>query len=85
MSGTSAGSRPVDLRTVLRAAFAQEVAERLPRLVENTDTDLVRRDAHTLVSSATVIDEPEIAQAARDVERGASPETLVALLQAWAP
>ena len=82
MSGASASA---DLRTVLRGAFAQEVAERLPRLAAGTDLDAVRRDAHTLVSSASVIEEPEIAQAAREVELGGPTAPLVALLQGWAP
>ena len=82
MSGASASA---DLQSVLRGAFAQEVAERLPRLVDGSDLDAVRRDAHTLVSSAAVIGEPDIAQAAREVELGGPTDALVALLQGWTP
>lgn len=81
------------VRELLRAAFAQELGERLPRLAAlaaggPVDPDEVRRDAHTLASSAWVVDEPEIGRLARAVEEdltgGPLPE-LVAALRAWAP
>lgn len=58
----------------IRAAFADEVRERLPRLraaVGSADDELLRaalRDVHTLGSSAYVVGEPEAALAARAAE-----------------
>jgi HPt (histidine-containing phosphotransfer) domain-containing protein len=60
-----------DAHASLCVTFAREVAERLPRLEAGpdiADLDAVRRDAHTLASSAWVVDEPEIARLARAVE-----------------
>ncbi|MGZ6791460.1 MAG: Hpt domain-containing protein [Mycobacteriales bacterium] len=75
-------------RLLLRQAFAGELAERLPRIEALTDRPAVRRDAHTLASSASVVGEPEIARLARAVEvdvDGGPRAELVALLRAWAP
>lgn len=71
----------------LRAAFADELRARLPRLEARTDLEAVRRDVHTLGSSAWVVGEPEIATAARAAEEDLTDthlETLVTLLRAWA-
>ncbi|MCU1692689.1 MAG: hypothetical protein JWM64_1780 [Frankiales bacterium] len=56
----------------LREAYAEEVGERLPRLLAaaasgSTGPDVVR-DAHSLGSSSFVVDEPEAGLLARDVE-----------------
>ncbi|MCW2608019.1 MAG: hypothetical protein JWO60_2712 [Frankiales bacterium] len=56
----------------LRAAYAEELADRLPRLVRAaeagaTGPDVVR-DAHSLGSSSFVVDEPEAGRLAREVE-----------------
>lgn len=82
---------PDGLRELLRASFAAEIAERLPHLESDprvVDPELVRRDAHTLASSAVVVGEPAISELARavelDVEGGPRAE-LVTLLRAWAP
>lgn len=79
---------PPGTSDLLRASFASEVAERLPRLVAREDAEVVRRDAHTLASSAWVVGEPEISRVARAVEEdvvdGPLAE-LVALLAAWTP
>ena len=82
MSGAAVSA---DVRALLRAAFANELEERLPRLTAGTDPEVVRRDAHTLASSAAVVGEPEIARAARAVELGAPTSELVLLLQQWVP
>lgn len=64
-------SLPAGLAESLRAAFAHEVAERLPRLLAagSTPGPDALRDAHTLASSAAVVGEPEAALAARAAER----------------
>lgn len=60
----------------LRSAFADEVAERLPRLrdaVASGDPhglDVAVRDAHTLGSGAAVVGEAGAARAARAAEAG---------------
>ncbi|MEO6205244.1 MAG: Hpt domain-containing protein [Mycobacteriales bacterium] len=72
---------PADVVASLRAAFAEELVERLPRLRraaceakepnERRDPDLrtlAVRDAHTLGSSAYVVGEPEAAHLARRAE-----------------
>ncbi len=66
------------LKESLRQAFATEIAERLPRIealadtaadtAAYTDLEAVRRDVHTLASSACVVEELEIARLARAVE-----------------
>ena len=79
---------PPGTSELLRASFASEVAERLPRLVARQDDEVVRRDAHTLASSAWVVGEPEISRVARAVEEdldGGPLAELVALLTAWTP
>lgn len=79
---------PEGLRDVLRASFATEVADRLPRILAFADLDAVRRDVHTLASSAVVVGEPEIAVAARAAEQDLSPASVAALvdaLRAWIP
>ena len=58
----------------LQAAFRGEVAQRLPRLRalladEPVELEQVRRDAHTLASSAVVVGLPAVAVVAREVER----------------
>jgi HPt (histidine-containing phosphotransfer) domain-containing protein len=77
---------PPSVLAGLRQAFADEVAERLPRLVALDDLEQARRDAHTLASGAWVVGEPEIARVARAVEAqlpGGPVGELVALLEAW--
>ncbi len=71
---------PPDVVASLREAFAEELAERLPRLrqmareaSESSERDpelrtLAIRDAHTLGSSAYVVGEPEAAGLARRTE-----------------
>lgn len=73
-------------RALLRASFAQELSVRLPRLERRTDLQDVRRDVHTLASSAWVVGEPEISQLARQAEHDLTDENLDALvtvLRAW--
>ena len=89
------GARPLPpgVREALRTSFAQELGERLPRLEALSagnapDADEVRRDAHTIASSAWVVDEPEISELARAVEddlAGGPLAELVSRLRAWAP
>jgi HPt (histidine-containing phosphotransfer) domain-containing protein len=69
------GSRlPESALAGLRAAFAEEVAERLPRLraaAAGPDAELLRaalRDVHTLGSSAYVVGADEAARTARAAE-----------------
>jgi HPt (histidine-containing phosphotransfer) domain-containing protein len=72
----------------LRLAFAEEVAERLPRLAARADLEEARRDAHTLASGAWIVGEPEIARLARAVESqlpDGPVEQLLALLRVWTP
>lgn len=87
---------PDGLLDSLREAFAGEVADRLPRLLAAVDDpraepDVVRRDVHTLASSAWVVGDEELSRAARVVEQqledGEAPafEALVMALQRWAP
>jgi HPt (histidine-containing phosphotransfer) domain-containing protein len=57
----------------LRQAFARELEERLPVLEDalaapKADLAAARRAAHALGSSAYVVDEPDLAVLARDVE-----------------
>ena len=73
--GERARSRlPAAALASLREAFADEVRERLPRLREAARTrdpellEAARRDAHTLGSSAYVVDEPAAATLARAAE-----------------
>ena len=71
---------------LLRASFAQELSTRLPRIVLREDLEAVRRDVHTLASSAWVVGEPEISQLARQAEDDLTDEhldALVTVLQAW--
>ena len=57
------------MASVLRKAFAGEVAARLPHLrVPVEDLALARLDAHTLASSAVVVGEPALGALARQVE-----------------
>lgn len=90
------GARPAlpeDMRQTLRAAFATEVAARLPELrLPVADSALAMHHAHTLASSAWVVGEQRISTLARAVEeqleegRPASDlEELVAALEAYAP
>lgn len=65
---TVAGAVPPAVLAELRVAFDGEVRRRLPCLIERTDLEAARRDAHTLASSAWIVGEPEIARLAREVE-----------------
>ena len=79
-------ARTESTRALLRAAFADELRVRIPRIQARADLEQVRRDAHTLASSAWVVDEPEIARAARTAEDDLTDEhldALVTLLRAW--
>jgi HPt (histidine-containing phosphotransfer) domain-containing protein len=84
---------PDDVRQSLRAAFASEVAARLPELREPLDDrDAALRHAHTLASSAWVVGEHRISTLARSVEEqledGEPAVTLVdlvAALEAFTP
>lgn len=72
----------------LRSTFADEVASRLGSLDGGDDLEQVRRDAHTLASSAWVVGEQQIGELARAVELDvlAGPRTeLVTALRAYAP
>lgn len=81
------------LQPGLRHAFAGEVIARLPRLLALSagpvaDLETVRRDAHTLGSSACLIGEPDLARLAREVEEHLSEgpvAELVTALRAWTP
>ena len=63
---------PASVLAALADSFAAEVRERLPRLealaAGTGAVELARRDAHTLASSACVVDRPDIAVLARAVE-----------------
>jgi len=65
---------PPEALAGLRAAFAAELAERLPRLLSispGSDTGLLqqaRRDAHNLASSAVVVGQKDAARVARQIE-----------------
>jgi len=83
---------PADLRQLLRESFAEEIAERLPRLeafaAGTGDAQVARRDAHTIGSSAWVVEEPELARLARAVEQdlvGGPLHELVSQLRTWSP
>ncbi len=79
-------ARAESTRDLLRAAFAEEVRTRLPRIEARVDLELVRRDAHTLASSAWVVEEPDIARAARLAEDDLTDDNLdalVMLLRGW--
>ena len=77
---------PVEAQRGLRQAFAGEVAARLPHLRRPDDWETVRRDAHTLASSAWVVGEQEISLLARaledQLEQGAEPAGLAPLVAA---
>ena len=87
---------PAHVLADLRAAYAEEVADRLPRLVQaaaegRTGPDVVR-DAHSLGSSSFVVEEAEAGALARDVEArlldgrpyGEQVQALAACLARWA-
>lgn len=62
-----------DVQASLRQTFAEEVDARLPRLEalcagDEAVLEDARRDAHSLASSAVIVDEPEIARLAQAVE-----------------
>jgi HPt (histidine-containing phosphotransfer) domain-containing protein len=81
-SGTAA-----DLQASLRETFGADVAARLPRLQDlldghPDDLDAVRRDAHTLASSAVIVGEPVIAELAHQVELHLADGPLAELLTA---
>ena len=79
---TVAGAVPPAVLAELRLAFDAEVRRRLPRLIERTDLEVARRDAHTLASSAWIVGEPEIARLAREVEAALPGGPVDALLDA---
>lgn len=61
------------VQTALRETFDREVSARLPRLQALLAGDLsiledARRDAHSLASSAVIVDEPDIGRLAQEVE-----------------
>ncbi len=71
----------------LRVAFRGELRARLPRLEDflaegpdGVDLEAVRRDVHTLGSSAWVVGEPDICRLAREAERDLSVATVTPLL-----
>ena len=70
----------------LRDAFAAEVAARLPHLRDARDREVVRRDVHTLVSSAWIVGERHVCELARAVEvqleKGETPSDLPLLVAA---
>ncbi|MCW2543046.1 MAG: hypothetical protein JWM40_598 [Frankiales bacterium] len=77
-----------DAQLALHEAFAGEVATRLPRLASLSNGDATvledaRRDAHSLASSAVIVDQPEIARLAQAVEldplHGPVPDLVAAL------
>jgi HPt (histidine-containing phosphotransfer) domain-containing protein len=85
---------PPSAINLLRQAFASELVARVPRLARLDGTaspaelETVRRDAHTVASSAWIVGEPEISRLAREVEEQLldGPITeLVARLSAWTP
>ena len=92
---TEAAFGPSDVQGILRQAFANEVAARLPRLEqlrEQHDAEACAnnaaalRDVHTLASSAVIVGEPEIARLARAVEDdpvNGPVAALVDALQKW--
>lgn len=63
---------PAEVRAALRSAYAEEVAERLPRLLQAAAAgrggDQAVRDAHSLGSSSFVVEETDAGLLARDVE-----------------
>ena len=59
---------PPEALADLQAAFAGEVAVRLPRLLRHPLGADALRDAHTLGSSAVVVGRPEVSRAARSLE-----------------
>jgi HPt (histidine-containing phosphotransfer) domain-containing protein len=94
--GAATARLPAEVVASLRAAFAEEVAARLPRLRGAVDGVLgedVLRDAHTLASSAAVVGEPEASRLARELETlievddvdgaCAAAGRLVACLESW--
>lgn len=82
-----------DVHLALRETFAGEIAARLPRLVALSGGQLevieeARRDAHTLGSSAIIVNEPDIARLAHAVElqlRDGPLTELISALRAYAP
>lgn len=80
---------PAEAVASLRAAFAGEVADRLPRLaaaaagqVDSADSEdfaVVLRDAHTLGSSAAVVGAVEASRTARELEELLIAEDLTAV------
>jgi HPt (histidine-containing phosphotransfer) domain-containing protein len=59
---------PAEAVAELQAAFAGEVAVRLPRLLADPLGADALRDAHTLGSSAVVVGRPDASRAARRLE-----------------
>lgn len=79
---------PEAVRQSLRSAFSAEVAERLPRIEAREDLEAIRRDVHTLSSSAWVVGATDIARLARAVEddiHHGPYDALVTSLKLWAP
>lgn len=72
-AGRRSRALPAQVVADLRAAYAEEVADRLPRLLQaaaagSGGADTVR-DAHSLGSSSFVVDEPDAGRLAREVEQ----------------
>lgn len=99
--GAGGRALPAHALAGLRAAFAAEVADRLPRLLAlrpDAAPDALaqaRRDAHNLGSSAVVVGEPAASRVARAVEASlcdgrveevpARARELATLLARWTP
>jgi HPt (histidine-containing phosphotransfer) domain-containing protein len=75
---------PEEAVASLRASFLGEVRSRLPRLQALLDgagdPEEVRRDAHTLASSAVIVGEPAISRASRAAEDDLTADTVRALV-----
>lgn len=76
------GALPDEVWQSLRAAFAAEVAARLPQLRSPDDQEAVRHHAHTLASSAWVVGEHAISELARTAEHEPTDDALAALVAA---
>lgn len=93
MAGESAALNrlPASAVASLRAAFADELATRLPRMkeaaagrLELLDLRDLLRDAHSLGSSAAVVGEAEASRAARELEVLLADEELAGVADAAA-
>lgn len=66
--GATGDELPPDVLLQLRRTFAREAAERLVRLRAAADFEAVRRDAHSLATSAWIVGELEVSRLARQAE-----------------